>query len=1031
MTGDESVSDPYELIEALVAETERLSRRLERQRKIRHKAEEIAERGLTDLYQRQRELEFLSTITTLANEAVSADDMLASVLQYICHFTGWPAAHAYVIRGEGAEQHMEPSNIWHVDSGLDLSELQTATAQRCFDKGEGLPGQVWESGKSVWLDDLADSDNFPRRDSALRSGVCVAFSAPLLVGSEVTASIEFFGLSPMPEDAALLDVIARAGTQLGRVMERDRAHMRVQEVMRKLSEALENSSQAHALLRTKTDAMMDPQASFEAVRNSDGLIVDLAFSEANHVACLDFGINREQLVGRRFLTTATNAARAGLMDKIARCIEQGEPIILDEFPYGNDALGDLRYYDIRAVRIGADSINATWRNVTERVALARDVALALEDSKRAHALVRANTDALLDPQVLFEGVRDSSGHIVDLLYRDVNSVTCQYLGLGRDDLIGHSCLETLPNIDGSGLLSHYIRCAETGEPVILDEFPYYNELLDDLRYYDVRGAYAERDSISLTWRDVTERVVAAQKISESEQRFRLLAENMGDVVVHVRDGRVAWISPSVEEVLGAPPDYWVGRDLGDIVPPEDQSVHLTRLRRIDEDGFLVVPARVLAVDGTVHWIHTHARTYFDTNGNPDGFTASFRVIDDEVRAMEDAEESRRRQAEADARYRRLMANSPIGMCLVTPEGRFEAVNLALCHFFGYDADTLQQKTWQELTAAEYLEADLGNVDDVLAGRIDSYRMLKQFVHADGSLIWGDLSVSCLRNPMGMVENFLSQITDITAEVEAREQVNQRDRQNRVLTQRIQAQSNRLMSELRSAAAYVTSVLPDELNGPVRVSSRYLPSRELGGDTYDYTWIDDDHLVMHLIDVSGHGIEPSLLSISVHNLLRSGSLPIATLLEPDQVLAVLNEKFPMDQHGGNYFTLWYGVHHYPSRTLRYASAGHPPALAFTTGRSTPTELSTACYPIGLFDDTEFSTGIFTVPRGTQLLLYSDGAIEIPLPRDQHWSLAGFVDMCTTLRALPEWSLDTLIDGLRSLTVGGLFADDCSLVLLNFD
>lgn len=73
-----------------------------------------------------------------------------------------------------------------------------------------------------------------------------------------------------------------------------------------------------------------------------------------------------------------------------------------------------------------------------------------------------------------------------------------------------------------------------------------------------------------------------------------------------------------------------------------------------------------------------------------------------------------------------------------------------------------------------------------------------------------------------------------------------EQQNRLL-------ARRLSSEIRTAAEYVSSTLPGDLAGPVRISSRYLPSAELGGDCFNYAWIDDDHLMIEMIDVSGHGI----------------------------------------------------------------------------------------------------------------------------------------------------------------------------------
>jgi len=222
MTSEREKScDPGDLVTELTGENKLLARRLERERRIRHEAENIAERGLRDLYQKQRDLEFLSTITIMANQADSVSEVLTSALEYICHFTGWPAAHAFIIGGEGADRRMRPTSIWYHDPDLDVAELRSATKKLVFALGVGLPGQVWESGAPVWFDDLATCDNFLRREGALRSGLRVAFSAPIMVRSEVVGSLEFFGPNPIPEDDALLGLIAKASTQLGRTIERE------------------------------------------------------------------------------------------------------------------------------------------------------------------------------------------------------------------------------------------------------------------------------------------------------------------------------------------------------------------------------------------------------------------------------------------------------------------------------------------------------------------------------------------------------------------------------------------------------------------------------------------------------------------------------------------------------------------------------------------------------------------------------------------------------------------------------------------
>ncbi len=254
-----------------------------------------------------------------------------------------------------------------------------------------------------------------------------------------------------------------------------------------------------------------------------------------------------------------------------------------------------------------------------------------------------------------------------------------------------------------------------------------------------------------------------------------------------------------------------------------------------------------------------------------------------------------------------------------------------------------------------------------------------------------------------------------------------------LAQRLQETTDQQTAELERAAAYMASIMPSDLNGRVTVTSRYLPSRELGGDCFDYHWIGD-HLVIYLIDVSGHGVEPALLAVSAHNLLRSGSISTETLLDPKAVLTELNTLFRMEQHNDHYFTVWYGVYQASTSTLRYASAGSPPALAFTANAEkvlVVTELSTPAAPVGMFAETQFASCVFRVPRACRILVHSDGASELQLPNGQQLTPSEFQDLTAELATTPDWSLDALIQELRAVTPTGDFDDDCSMILLAFD
>jgi CHASE1-domain containing sensor protein len=239
-------------------------------------------------------------------------------------------------------------------------------------------------------------------------------------------------------------------------------------------------------------------------------------------------------------------------------------------------------------------------------------------------------------------------------------------------------------------------------------------------------------------------------------------------------------------------------------------------------------------------------------------------------------------------------------------------------------------------------------------------------------------------------------------------------------------ARRLMTELSGAARYVTSILPRDLNEPVPIASRYIPSEALGGDSFDHRWVDDDHLIAYLVDVSGHGVAPAMFSVSVHNLVRSGSLDDDTLRDPGRVLTELNRLFQMDQQDGNYFTIWYGVYQPSTHTIQWAGAGHPPALVLPADGSAPLELPSESIPIGVMEDATFETRSQTLPEDTSLLIYSDGAFELPARAGRQWNLDDFIELCARTARTPDWTLDDLVGQLRKRSETRGFDDDCTLV-----
>ncbi len=249
-----------------------------------------------------------------------------------------------------------------------------------------------------------------------------------------------------------------------------------------------------------------------------------------------------------------------------------------------------------------------------------------------------------------------------------------------------------------------------------------------------------------------------------------------------------------------------------------------------------------------------------------------------------------------------------------------------------------------------------------------------------------------------------------------------------------AQSRQRLSEqMEAAKKYVQSLLPAPTREPIRTDWRYIPSADLGGDSFGYHWLDADHLAMYLIDVIGHGLDSALFSVTIMNVLRSRALANTDFRVPGQVLAALNDAFPMESYGDKCFTIWYGVYHRTQATLAWCGGGHPDALLFegtSPPGALPVRLGSAGPMMGMMPWPDFETNTCPVPPGSRLFLYSDGVHEIHKPDGGEWAFADFVAYMAQPVNESVSRMDELLLHARALHGSDMLDDDFSIVEMRF-
>lgn len=150
-----------------------------------------------------------------------------------------------------------------------------------------------------------------------------------------------------------------------------------------------------------------------------------------------------------------------------------------------------------------------------------------------------------------------------------------------------------------------------------------------------------------------------------------------------------------------------------------------------------------------------------------------------------------------------------------------------------------------------------------------------------------------------------------------------------------------------------------------------PAREVGGDFYDFYFIDDNHLCIVIGDVSGKGVPAALFMAVSKTLIKSRA---SDDLSPASIVSYVNEEMSIDNPASMFVTLFIGVLDLNTGTLKYTNAGHNPPYIVKPD-STIAALNQRHGPIvGAIDGITYSEGSIVLKPKDKLLLFTDGVTE---------------------------------------------------------
>jgi diguanylate cyclase (GGDEF)-like protein/PAS domain S-box-containing protein len=263
-------------------------------------------------------------------------------------------------------------------------------------------------------------------------------------------------------------------------------------------------------------------------------------------------------------------------------------------------------------------------------------------------------------------------------------------------------------------------------------------------------------------RDITAQYEAEQALAQSQEMYRLLAENASDVVWRTDlDAVVEWVSPSVTAVLGWSQSEMIGTRILDHVHPDDLNRVRTATAAANDGGRVSFEARYLCRDESYRWLEITARPLLDASGEVVGKVGSCRDVHSEIETWHALERS-------EQRFRLAMESAPTGMAILDLDAQFVEVNAELCQMLGHEQDWLLQHDMPALVHPADETICRRMRDDVIAGRVGSVTEEIRLISREHAVVWAQAALALLRDDEGLPRSLVAQFVNVTEAHDSRE-----------------------------------------------------------------------------------------------------------------------------------------------------------------------------------------------------------------------------------------------------------------------
>ncbi len=437
-----------------------------------------------------------------------------------------------------------------------------------------------------------------------------------------------------------------------------------------------------------------------------------------------------------------------------------------------------------------------------------------------------------------------------LVVVDVNRQACQSLGYTRDELVGMTPLDFDPDVTPA-MLAEIGRTLDVGEVLVFESR--HRRKDGSVFPVEVRGRLFWEGGRRLTVamaRDITEHKRAEEALSESERRFRTLAEALPLMVWTAGpDGATDYYNPHTIEYTGLTLEQLRGWEWGATIHPEELPRCLELWTRSIATGEpYEIEFQVRRADGAFRWHLARALAHRDDSGRITKWFGSCMDIDDQKRAQEVLRESERR-------FRTLAEALPLHVWTTESDGANDYVNARTTEYTGLTQEQFREWNWQSAFHPE----DLPRVLELWTRSIatgEPYEIEYRLRRADGAFRWHLARALALRDDSGRITKWFGSNIDIEDQKRAQEALREAkeaaEAANRAKDEFLANVSHEIRTPMNAILGMTELVLDTSLTGDQRQCLRTVQSAAdnllgLMNDLLDFSKIEAGKLELDPAD----------------------------------------------------------------------------------------------------------------------------------------------------------------------------------------